>query len=158
VSEPRIRAAARAIVLDPDDRILLVRFAFPDRTVWAAPGGGLEDGETHEQAIVRELAEEAGLDVADCGRPIWMRTHLWPDGIRWDGQAEVFYLVRTSAFVPAPQLDRELLAQEYVAEIRWWTQQELAASDALFAPRRLPELVAALMRDGPPARTVDVGE
>jgi 8-oxo-dGTP pyrophosphatase MutT (NUDIX family) len=157
VDEPRIRSAARAIVVDPDDRILLVRFSFPDRTVWATPGGGLEVGETPEQAVVREIAEETGLVVDDCGPPVWTRTHLWPDGVRWDGQTEVYFLVRAPAFEPAPQLDREQLARELVVEVRWWTQAELAASDALFAPRRLPELVASLVRDGPPSRPLDVG-
>jgi len=61
VSELRIRPAARAIVLDPDDRILLVRFEFPDGMFWATPGGGIEPGETPEEAVRRELAEEAWL-------------------------------------------------------------------------------------------------
>ena len=63
MAELRIRPAARAIVLDPDDRILLVRFEFPDGTFWATPGGGIEPGETPEEAVRRELAEEAGLTV-----------------------------------------------------------------------------------------------
>ena len=41
----RLRTGIRALVLDPDERIALVRFDFPDRTVWAAPGGGVEEGE-----------------------------------------------------------------------------------------------------------------
>jgi 8-oxo-dGTP pyrophosphatase MutT (NUDIX family) len=157
MSELRLRSGARAIVLDQDDRILLVRFAFPDRTVWATPGGGLEEGETHEQAIARELLEEAGLRVAAFGAPVWTRTHLLPIGGDWDGQSEVYFLVRTPSFEPRPLLDREQLAREFVAEIRWWTQSELASSDAVFAPRRLPALVVALVRDGPPQEPVDVG-
>ena len=66
-------------------------------------------------------------------------------------------LVRTPAFEPEPRFTPEQLAAEYVTGIRWWTQEELAASDELFAPRRLPELVAALLRDGPPGEPVDVG-
>jgi hypothetical protein len=36
VSELRIRSAARAVLLDPDDRILLVRIEFPAKTVWSS--------------------------------------------------------------------------------------------------------------------------
>ncbi len=154
----RLREGARAVVLDPDDRVLLVRFEFPARALWATPGGGVDPGETHEQAIVRELAEEAGLDEVELGPWIWTREHVFPflDG-RWDGQVERFVLVRTHRFEPAPRFTSEQLAAEYVTGIRWWTQEELAASDELFAPRRLPELVAALLRDGPPAAPLDVG-
>jgi 8-oxo-dGTP diphosphatase len=153
----RLREAARAVVLDPDDRILLVRFEFPNR-LWATPGGGIDEGESAEAAIVRELAEEVGLDDAELGPWIWTREHVFPflDG-RWDGQRERYVLVRVDRFEPAPRFTAEELAAEYVTGMRWWTVAELAASDELFAPRRLPELVAALLRDGPPGEPVDVG-
>jgi 8-oxo-dGTP pyrophosphatase MutT (NUDIX family) len=154
----RLREAARAVVLDPADRILLVRFEFPARTVWATPGGGLDAGETHAQAIVRELEEEAGLVGFELGPWIWTREHVFPfeNGL-WDGQVERYVLVRTDEFEPAPRFTAEELAAEYVTAIRWWTQAELAASSAVFAPRRLPELVASLLRDGPPREPLDAG-
>src|SRR5437660_3621759 len=43
-----LRPAVRALVVDPAGRLLLVRFDWPDRTVWAPPGGGIERGETDE--------------------------------------------------------------------------------------------------------------
>ena len=153
-----MRQAARAVVLDPADRILLVRFEFPTRTVWAAPGGGLDPGETHEQAIVRELAEEAGLVGVELGPWIWTREHVVPfESGLWDGQVERYALVRTETFEPAPRFTPHELAAEFVTAVRWWTQAELSASEELFAPRRLPALVAALLRDGPPGKPVDVG-
>ena len=154
----RLRLGARAVVLDPDDRVLLVRFEFPQTTLWAMPGGGVDPGETHEQAIARELAEEAGLERVVLGPWIWTREHVFPflDG-EWDGQVERFVLVRTQRFEPTPRFTPEQLASEFVTAVRWWTQEELAASDELFAPRRLPELIAELLRDGPPAAPVDVG-
>jgi hypothetical protein len=66
-------------------------------------------------------------------------------------------LVRTPAFEPAPRFTAEELRAEYVTAMRWWSLRELEAGEDVFAPRRLPELVAALLRDGPPGEPVDVG-
>ena len=154
----RLRHAARAVVLDPADRILLVRFEFPRASFWGTPGGGVDEGETHEAAVLRELVEEAGLEDVELGPWIWTREHVFPfESGLWDGQVERFVLVRTHAFDPVPRFTPEQLRAEYVTGMRWWTPTELEASDELFAPRRLPELVASLLRDGPPGEPVDVG-
>lgn len=158
VNEPRLRTATRAIVLDPDDRVLLVRFDFGDRIVWATPGGGIEEGESDEHALRRELAEEAGLEGFELGPLIWTRTHHVPlGGGHWDGQTERYYVVRTSPFEPAPSLSWEELRAEGMTGVRWWTLAELEATDATFAPRRLPLLLRELILYGPPAEPVDVG-
>lgn len=90
---PRLRPAVRAIFADPDDRVLLVRWTLPGPGgpfhVWGTPGGGIEPGETREDAVRRELLEETGLDVAveDCGPCVAHRSHVTPMGA-WDGQEE----------------------------------------------------------------------
>jgi len=62
----RFRQAVRALVLDPDDLALLVKFVFPSGVeAWALPGGGLEDGESVEDGLRRELLEELGLEIQD---------------------------------------------------------------------------------------------
>ncbi len=158
MSQPRLRNATRAIVIDEEERILLVRFDFGDRVVWATPGGGIEAGETDEHALRRELAEEAGLEDFELGPLVWTRTHHVPlDGGRWDGQAERYYVVRTPPFEPAPRLSWEELRAEGMTAVRWWTLAELEATDAIFAPRRLPLLLRGLILHGPPAEPVDVG-
>ena len=158
MAEPRLRRAARAVVLDPENRILLTRFDFRTHAVWATIGGGIDEGETDEEALRRELDEEAGLVDFELGPLLWRRTHEVPlEGGRWDGQAERVYLVRTPAFEPAPRLSWEQLRAEGMTAMRWWTLDELEAADELFAPRRLPALVRSLIEDGPPDRPVEVG-
>jgi 8-oxo-dGTP pyrophosphatase MutT (NUDIX family) len=166
----RIRSAARAIIIDPARRVLLVRWDFPDRpelgyprmSVWGMPGGGIEPDESVDTALRRELAEELGLDDVEIGPQVWERRHVIPflDG-RWDGQHDRFFLVDVESFEPAPRLSAEQLRAEYLVHIRWWTQDELMAfvptETEFFAPRRLPELITALLADGVPMAPVDTG-
>ena len=129
VTELRIREAARAVVLDHDDRVLLTRFEFRDgREVWTTVGGGLEPGETYEDAARRELVEEAGLEVESVGACIWTRDHLIPDPISFDMQRERFFLVRTPPFEPRPALSWAELNGEGMTAIRWWTVDEILAA------------------------------
>ncbi len=58
-----LRPVVRAVIFDEDDVILLKRIK-KDETYYAFPGGGVEEGETNEQAVIREAKEETGLDVA----------------------------------------------------------------------------------------------
>jgi 8-oxo-dGTP pyrophosphatase MutT (NUDIX family) len=156
--EQRIRLAARAVVLDPDDRILLVCFEGTEHTVWLTTGGGIDEGETDEEAVRRELWEEAGLAGFELGPLIWTRRHEMPlAGGRWDGQSERYYLVHVPAFEPAPHLTWEQLREEGMTAVRWWTLDELEAAETLFAPRRLPALMRMLLEDGPPPEPLDVG-
>lgn len=143
------------MIVDPDEHILLVRFAFPNWVGWATPGGGVVPGETDEEAIRRELAEETGLERFDLGPLVWTRTHLFELG-EWDGQNERYYFVRTPAFAPAPRFTWEQLNAEYVTAIRWWTLAELEATDVQFAPRRLPDLLRHLLAEVP-SEPIDVG-
>ena len=68
----RTRPSARLLVLDPAGRILLFRFvhrraARAGEDYGATPGGAVADGETFEQAAIRELAEVTGIRVEDIG-------------------------------------------------------------------------------------------
>ena len=154
----RLRTGIRALVVDPEERTVLVRFEFPGRTFWATPGGGVEEGEDDAATLTRELREELGLEVDSALGPcVWVRTHVFPMG-EWDGQMERYYLLRTPAFTLRPALSPEALLGEGVAELRWWTLEELeAATDVVFAPRGLPLLLRELLRDGPAVEPIDVG-
>jgi 8-oxo-dGTP diphosphatase len=69
-------------LIDADGRILLAQRP-PGRTLaglWEFPGGKLEAGERPEQALIRELAEELGITVAEaCLAPLTFTSHAYDD-------------------------------------------------------------------------------
>lgn len=67
-----------AVVVD-DGRLLLIRRGnAPGKGLWSVPGGRLERGETLGEAVVRELAEETGLDGL-CGPLLGWVEHIDAD-------------------------------------------------------------------------------
>ena len=162
---PRLRQAARALVIDEQDRILLARFEFPNddphkppAVLWGVPGGGIDQGETVEEAIARELYEELGLAVEIIGPHLWTRTHLFPymNG-RYDGQRNVVHLLRTEHFEPRPAIGWKQMRAEFVSDLCWWSLDELrAATDVIFAPRAIADIVADLIEHGPPATPLEI--
>ena len=116
----------------------------------------MERGESDEDAIARELREEAGLrDFSRLGC-IWTRTHWFPMSAH-SGQAERIYLVEAAGAEPRPELGWDELRAEWMTDIRWWTREEIDAYDGVFSPRRLKELLRELDEHGLPSEPVDVG-
>ena len=83
------RRAARVVVLDPADRILLINardpFGRDRRDWWEIPGGGIDRGEHTHDAVRRELWEEAGIRDAEIGPCVWTQTVRFTfAGLRFD--------------------------------------------------------------------------
>jgi G:T/U-mismatch repair DNA glycosylase/8-oxo-dGTP pyrophosphatase MutT (NUDIX family) len=140
---PVERQAVRALVLDADDRVLLVQFRRPigDRTWWGSPGGGIDPEESHEAALRRELREEIGLEDFEIGPLLYEHVGRFPWAKVLYHQHNTTYLVRVHTHEPVPTID---LDPEGVADLRWWSPAELAASTEQFAPPDLPERVRRL--------------
>jgi 8-oxo-dGTP diphosphatase len=73
-----------AIITDHAGRLLLIQRGHePGQGLWSLPGGRVEQGETDEQALIREVSEETGLAVRP-GRLIGSVRRPAPDGAVFD--------------------------------------------------------------------------
>ena len=142
--EPVQRDSVRALVVDANERVLLMRFENPatGATWWATPGGGIEEMESHEAALRRELAEEIGLHDFEIGSLVWELERTFPWNRTLMRQHNAIYLVRIHAHEPAPSVD---LLDEGVSGFRWWSLDELARTDERLTPPGFVERVRTIL-------------
>jgi 8-oxo-dGTP pyrophosphatase MutT (NUDIX family) len=142
------RRAARVLVLDAGDRVLLLHGfnpSAPAELFWFTIGGGVDPGESPAAAAARELLEEAGVavDPADLGEPVWHRIAEFSfDGRRYR-QEEGYFLLRVESLeVSLAGLDT--IEQETVVGYRWWDATGLKTVGEVFFPAELPRLLSEL--------------
>jgi ADP-ribose pyrophosphatase YjhB (NUDIX family) len=130
-----MRLAVRVVLLDPDDRVLLLRTIDPvsGEAFWFPPGGGLEGEEDARAAAVREVFEETGLRDVALGPELWDRRHAFAWGGRTIDQYERWFLARVAAFEPTRDGFTPQEADEIV-EARWWTLDELHSAGERLVP------------------------
>jgi len=77
-ASPRVRVAA---LIQADGKVVLVRHKAGDHRYHLLPGGGVDFGETLEDALVREVHEETGL-LVEIGHPLFLSDTIDPSGRR----------------------------------------------------------------------------
>lgn len=151
-----VRPAARILLLDAADHLLLFRYrddAYADAgkpplfEYWLSPGGGQEAGETLEETAERELAEECGITGLTLSREIALRRIA----LRVYGGPEMlceehFFLARLPGVKPAidtsGQFQNEL---DVLREVRWWAHADMAASEHPIVPTGLPAFLPRIL-------------
>jgi 8-oxo-dGTP pyrophosphatase MutT (NUDIX family) len=147
-ADPVVRAprpAARLLLIDPQDRLLLFRFAANDRSpFWCTAGGAVDPGETYEQAARRELHEETGFDL-DPGAEVAQRQ---VDFVSLEGVPvsadERYFLIRT----PHERIETHghtELERRVMQSWRWFTRNELADWPERIFPEDIVEMLDRLM-------------
>jgi 8-oxo-dGTP pyrophosphatase MutT (NUDIX family) len=145
----RKRPSSRLLILDSANRVLLFRFEhktgpLAGQSFWATPGGGLEDHESFADAAIRELQEETGMVVSEIGEPVARRefTMVMPDGEHVLAD-EQFYVIRA----PDQKISTEgwtPLEVDVMADYKWWSANEILASEDTIWPADLHGLLPDL--------------
>ena len=139
-----VRPTSRVLLFDREDRVLLFLTKAPDTrgiARWLTPGGGVDPGESHHEAAIRELREETGLELSDLGRSVWSHDFA----VEWnaadhDAGHAVFYTAVVDRFEPSTDLWTDEERADVLAH-RWWSLAELIATDERLEPRELIQLV-----------------
>ncbi len=120
-----------------DGRVLIVRRARPPaRGVYTLPGGGVELGETLEQAVIREIREETALEI----EPIALAGYRQAIAHDADGRIERHFVILPFA---ARWIAGEIALNEELAEAHWLKPAELSG---LTTTEGLAQIVAAAER------------
>ena len=149
----RFRRAARVLLLDAEDRLLLVRghdVDQPERSWWFTVGGGIDAGESARQAAVREVREETGLllDEAALVGPVLTRSALFDFYAEHCRQDEEFFLARVGEALDTATVARDGWTEvelDVLDELRWWRLDDLAAETREVFPEGLADLVRPLL-------------
>lgn len=133
--------------MDEQGACLFFMTAAPDSSGfarWITPGGGVDVGETHAEAALRELYEETGREFSTSGDPVW----TYSFDVRFDqadhtrGYAE-YFLVRTERFEP---LNTFWTEEEHVdvTDWAWLTAEDLETRGEPYEPEPLPTVMRRL--------------
>lgn len=150
----KIRNTARAVLLDPRDRVLLFEFVVPKeyfaggaQRFWATPGGEIEPDEDVRAAVTREVLEETGIHNVEVGAELWFGSNQLTFKGEPTKTLERFFAVRspTSDLGPTNWTDIE---KEIMRTHRWWTVPELLAARETIFPPRFGYLVERFLKHG----------
>jgi len=145
----RERLTARIVLLDSEDRLLLMRGRLPDAPYgpdfWFTVGGGLEPGESLQAAALREAYEETGLTDLVLGPVVWLDETILRDGDLEPRHFRQRYILARTSGGALSRAGWQALEHQLVDEMRWWTLDELRTTSDTVYPIGLAELLADVL-------------
>jgi 8-oxo-dGTP diphosphatase len=154
------RRSSRAILMNADNRVFLFKFEFAmlsdHRTLWVAPGGRVEEGESDEKALSRELHEEMGLEIEEDYKCIFYRNKpfITKTGEEFISE-ERFYLVKINQF----DLSMENMTQnerKLTKDWKWWSADEIHNSSETFFVDDLDVYIAGIINGDIPEEPAEI--
>lgn len=119
----------RGFVTDAEGRVLLIEHTYVSG--WHLPGGGVERGETAEEALARELVEEVGVEIV--GRAELVSTHS--NHAYFPNDHVLLYRVDQWTACPATQKGE-------IARMDWFRLDSLPEGVTAGVRRRIEEAVS----------------
>lgn len=106
------RLSSHAVIFNANNQVLLLKATYAD-CAWGLPGGGLDQGETIHQALIRECLEELGCDIS----------------IQYLSGVYFHSVVNSHAFIFRCQIaeGQTIQLSEEHSEYRWFDVAELSA-------------------------------
>jgi 8-oxo-dGTP pyrophosphatase MutT (NUDIX family) len=145
-----VRTGARVLVIDADDRLLLIHERTGDQAQfdhWLTPGGGVEDGEDLATAAVREVFEETGLQIslpADA-QPLHVRRRSWSWRDLSFDQTDHYFAARVGPDVEVRPAALTEVETELLLGFQWWTVGELRDTSQTIEPPEVADLLERVL-------------
>ncbi|MYM20111.1 NUDIX domain-containing protein [Brevibacterium sp. 5221] len=158
----KFREAARVVLLNARNEVFLLQskdLDDPASRFWQPCGGGAELGESPRQTAARELAEEAGVECepVELLGPLATRHAVLDFARKRHEQDEVFFGIRIDEELDLSDAVWTEMEKRVIVDARWWSREELLATEETVYPSRLPELMDLVAQGRTPAQPLEIG-
>lgn len=156
----KVRKSSRAIVLNKENRIFLFQYKFDylaeNNTIWITPGGSLEEGESFDDALKREVYEELGVQLTKECPEVYYRNPIYTLQSGEKVQSvEKFFLVA---------LEEESFSFDHWTESekkrmlagKWWSVEEIEKSEDEFFTKDILRIMMELSDGNFPVKPQEI--